>query len=134
MILDLKPDREVADLLLMGTTTSKDSVSNLLRKKFRLSEIAIELLKMSVPYEKRNELGCYIKALKSIPLKVDNVRPIAEAISSRGGVAWDEVDHNFQLHRKPGVYVIGEMLGWDAPTGGFLIHGCLAMGRAAGKL
>ncbi len=59
--------------------------------------------------------------------------PIASAISTAGGVAFDEIDDQFMLRRRPGVFVAGEMLDWDAPTGGYLLQASFATGRAAGK-
>jgi predicted flavoprotein YhiN len=60
------------------------------------------------------------------------VAPLARAISSAGGIALDELDGHYMLRRLPGVFAAGEMLDWEAPTGGYLLTGCLATGRAAG--
>ena len=65
-------------------------------------------------------------------VKVTGIQPIDRAISSAGGIAADEIDENFMLTKLPGVFVCGEMLDWDAPTGGYLLQACLATGRAAG--
>ncbi len=70
-------------------------------------------------------------AIKAVPVKLVRPRPIAEAISSAGGVAHDAIDAAFMLRALPGVFVAGEMLDWEAPTGGYLLTGCLASGRAA---
>jgi predicted flavoprotein YhiN len=59
--------------------------------------------------------------------------PIARAISTAGGIALDEVDENFMLKRLPGVFAAGEMLDWEAPTGGYLLQACFATGAAAGR-
>ena len=69
---------------------------------------------------------------KAIPVVVDGLAPIDRAISSAGGVAAAEVDHTGMLRRRPGTWVAGEMLAWDAPTGGYLIQACLSTGRRAG--
>jgi predicted flavoprotein YhiN len=61
------------------------------------------------------------------------VAPIARAISSAGGVRFDAIDENFMLRAKPGVFIAGEMLDWEAPTGGYLLQACFATGRAAGQ-
>ncbi len=67
------------------------------------------------------------RLLKRFPIKLNRSRPIDEAISTSGGVAWTEVDQNLMLKRYPGVYLAGEMLSWDAPTGGYLIQGCVSL-------
>jgi predicted flavoprotein YhiN len=77
-----------------------------------------------------SELSALIKAL---PLRLAGTGAIGQAISTAGGVAFDEIDERFMLRRKPGVFVAGEMLDWEAPTGGYLLQGCFATGLAAGK-
>ncbi len=71
-------------------------------------------------------------ALKSLPLTLKAPRPIDEAISSAGGVAFEALDENLMSNALPGVFCAGEMLDWEAPTGGYLLTGCFASGRAAG--
>jgi len=70
--------------------------------------------------------------IKSLPLRLTATRPIEEAISSAGGVALDAIDANYMLTARPGVFCAGEMLDWEAPTGGYLLSACFATGRAAG--
>ena len=72
------------------------------------------------------------ETIKSLPLKVTSPRPIAEAISTAGGVAFDALDEGFMLKSKPGTFCTGEMLDWDAPTGGYLLNACMALGRTCG--
>ena len=67
-----------------------------------------------------------------MPIKLIAARPIAEAISSAGGVEFAELDRNLMIIKKPGVFCAGEMLDWEAPTGGYLLTACLSLGRAAG--
>ena len=67
-------------------------------------------------------------ALTALPIPVMGLRPLAEAISSAGGVAWNEVDEHLMLRRRPGTFVAGEMLDWEAPTGGYLLQGCFSTG------
>ena len=67
-----------------------------------------------------------------MPLPLMRTRPIAEAISSAGGVRWSELEESLMVHRLPGVFVAGEMIDWDAPTGGYLMQGCFATGTRAG--
>ena len=70
--------------------------------------------------------------LKALPLTLVAPRPIDEAISTAGGVAWSELDDALMLRALPGVFCAGEMLNWEAPTGGYLLTACIATGRAAG--
>ena len=72
-------------------------------------------------------------SLKALPITLRAPRPIDEAISSAGGVAFDALDDGLMLRRLPGVFCAGEMLDWEAPTGGYLLTACLATGRAAGQ-
>jgi predicted flavoprotein YhiN len=71
--------------------------------------------------------------LKNFMLPLRGPRPIAEAISSAGGVRWGGLDHSLMLSKLPGVFVAGEMIDWEAPTGGYLIQGCFATGTRAGR-
>jgi predicted flavoprotein YhiN len=71
-------------------------------------------------------------AFKALPIKLTATRPIEEAISSAGGVSFSELDQGLMLCKLPGVFIAGEMLDWEAPTGGYLLTACLATGRAAG--
>ena len=70
--------------------------------------------------------------IKAVPLRLTGIAPIARAISTAGGVAFDELDEHFMLRALPGVFVAGEMLDWEAPTGGYLLQACFATGAAAG--
>ena len=73
------------------------------------------------------------QALKALPLQLRATRPIAEAISSAGGVCFDALDSGLMLKQLPGVFCAGEMLDWEAPTGGYLLTACFATGRVAGQ-
>jgi hypothetical protein len=68
-----------------------------------------------------------------LPIKLTGVAPIARAISTAGGIALDELDENFMLNKLPGVFAAGEMLDWEAPTGGYLLQASFATGVAAGQ-
>ena len=72
-------------------------------------------------------------ALTAPPIPVAGLRPLAEAISSAGGIAFDEVGANLMLHRRPSTFVAGEMLDWEAPTGGYLLQGCFSTGAWAAQ-
>jgi predicted flavoprotein YhiN len=71
--------------------------------------------------------------VKGLRLPLTGPRPVAEAISSAGGVDWHELDDDLMLRRLPGVYLAGEMIDWEAPTGGYLLQGCFATGTRAGE-
>jgi hypothetical protein len=72
------------------------------------------------------------RAIKAAPVPLLRPRPLDEAISAAGGVAWENLDETLMLKAMPGVFCAGEMLDWEAPTGGYLLTACLALGRAAG--
>ncbi len=134
----LRPDLEPAALRKrLAAPRGKQSFSNWLRKAVQLSPAAIGLLQeaaisgsvslTSLPVERLAEL------INAVPIRLAAVAPIARAISSAGGVAFDEIDPEFMLRQLPGVFVAGEMLDWEAPTGGYLLQACFATGIAAGK-
>lgn len=75
-----------------------------------------------------------VERVKKFPLPLTSARPIAEAISSAGGVCWDELDGNLMLQKMSGVFVAGEMIDWEAPTGGYLLQGCFSTGTRAGRI
>jgi uncharacterized flavoprotein (TIGR03862 family) len=132
LLVDLKPDVALDALTARLSRTRKgQSLSTFLRKAAGLSPVAIALLREagSAPLD-APDLAARIKRL---PLRLTAAAPIARAISSAGGVKWSELDGNFMLHRLPGVFVAGEMIDWEAPTGGYLLQGCFATGLAAAR-
>lgn len=132
LLLDLAPGR--SETRLVGDLARQDvkaSLSNRLRKGAGLDGVKAALVRMyadPATLSNPHRLGALIKAL---PLPVVKPRPIVEAISSAGGVAWSGINRSFMLDALPGVFVAGEMLDWEAPTGGYLLTACLATGRAA---
>jgi predicted flavoprotein YhiN len=84
---------------------------------------------------KLGAMGAYEMAgsIKAVPLTLTGTAPNDRAISTAGGVAWSELDAHFMLRKRPGVFVAGEMLDWEAPTGGYLLQACFATGAAAGR-
>ena len=129
--LDLRPDLSLADLAarLAGRHGSL-SLSNHLRRNAGLAPIAVALVQEALKAgAQQNDLAGLVKAL---PLHATGYFPIARAISSAGGLAWTEVDENLMLHHLPGVFACGEMLDWEAPTGGYLLQACFSTGHAAG--
>jgi len=71
--------------------------------------------------------------IKNLPVPHAGLRPLDEAISTAGGLSWDAVDETLMLRSRPGTFACGEMLDWEAPTGGYLLTACLATGRRAGR-
>ena len=101
-------------------------------RAWKLSAGAIALLETISPHDCHDrELA--IRRVKNFSLALRSPRPIAEAISSAGGVRWSELDENLMLRKLPGIFVAGEMIDWEAPTGGYLLQGCFATGTRAGK-
>ena len=113
------------------------SLSTFLRKAAHLSPLAIGLLQ-----EAAIASGAVLASLSpaslaglinAVPITLNGIAPIARAISSAGGIAFDELDADFMVKRLPGVFAAGEMLDWEAPTGGYLLQASFATGAAAGK-
>jgi uncharacterized flavoprotein (TIGR03862 family) len=97
----------------------------------KLSNAAVALLETLFP-DDCTDRERLIMRLKNFPLRLRGPRPIAEAISSAGGVRWSELDDALMLRKLPGIFVAGEMIDWEAPTGGYLLQGCFATGTRAG--
>jgi len=131
--LDLAPGRSPERLARdLGRQPPKASLANRLRKGAGLDAVKAGLVREAVPDAGRHNAEALAALIKALPLAVLRPRPIAEAISSAGGVRWDAVDADFMLRGLPGTFLAGEMLDWEAPTGGYLLTACLATGRAAG--
>jgi predicted flavoprotein YhiN len=136
--IDLRPDMpHVALEQRLAKPRGKQSLATFLRKAVQLSPADIGLLQEAAHAAKTPLAGLAPEALaaliKSLPLRLIGVAPIARAISSAGGVVFDAVDDHFMLTARPGVFVAGEMLDWEAPTGGYLLQACFATGAAAGR-
>jgi uncharacterized flavoprotein (TIGR03862 family) len=134
----LRPDIENSDLIArLAAPRGKQSVSNWLRKAAHLSPVGIGLLQeaavasgmslSSLPPARLAEL------INAVPVQLTGTAPIARAISTAGGIAFDELDADFMIRRLPGVFAAGEMLDWEAPTGGYLLQAAFATGAAAGR-
>jgi uncharacterized flavoprotein (TIGR03862 family) len=134
----LRPDTEIGELTAkLSAAKGKQSLSNFLRKAANLSPVAIGLLQeaakasgMSLSSLSPADLARLIQA---VPLRLNGVSPIARAISTAGGIAFDELDSDLMLRRVPSVFAAGEMLDWEAPTGGYLLQASFATGAAAGR-
>ncbi|MGE0677168.1 NAD(P)/FAD-dependent oxidoreductase [Pseudolabrys sp.] len=138
LIIDLRPDMSsdaIAEKL--SAPRDKQSLSNVLRKALKLSPAAAGLLHEAAASAGK-ALSAYDAAalaalIKSVPVRLTAPKPIATAISSAGGVRFDALDDAFMLKELPGVFAAGEMLDWEAPTGGYLLQACFATGAAAGQ-
>jgi uncharacterized flavoprotein (TIGR03862 family) len=136
--IDLRPDITFAELeRRLGAPRGKQSLSTFLRKTVALAPAAIGLLhEAAVASSERLSTmapAALAERIKAVPVRFTGVAPIAKAISTAGGIAFDEIDERFMLHRRPGVFVAGEMLDWEAPTGGYLLQASFATGAAAGR-
>lgn len=134
LMLDLLPDRDQAWLAAaLARPRGSHSLSGHLRRQCGITGVKAGLLREGLPAAILADPGALAAAIKALPLILAAPRPIAEAISSAGGVAFAELDENLMLRRKPGVFCAGEMLDWEVRTGGYLLNACFALGLAAGK-
>src|SRR3954465_4002203 len=134
----LRPDVDHGGLVKrLSASRGKQSFSNFLRKAAQLSPVAVGLLQevtigagQSLSAMSAEQLAELINA---VPIKLIGVASIARAISSAGGISFDELDSDFMIRKLPGVFAAGEMLDWEAPTGGYLLQASFATGAAAGR-
>jgi uncharacterized flavoprotein (TIGR03862 family) len=136
--IDLLPDVSLSKLAeRLSGPRGKQSLSNFLRKATHLSPAALSLIREGALAQGRSLPALNAQGLagliKSVPVRLTGVQPIATAISTAGGVSFAELDDRFMLRRLPGTFVAGEMLDWDAPTGGYLLQASFATGVAAGR-
>jgi uncharacterized flavoprotein (TIGR03862 family) len=134
LVMDLMPDSSLEKLNgLLAKPRGKNSMSNFLRKQLNLPPVKFALLRELTSADVWQDHFLLAQAIKHLPLQLNACRPIDEAISSAGGVLFDELDNHLMLKKFPGVFCAGEMLDWEAPTGGYLLTACFATGRAAGE-
>jgi uncharacterized flavoprotein (TIGR03862 family) len=128
--IDFKPALSAAELAEKLAPSQRVSLLEAARR-WRLSEATLAILRtVAPPLGSPMELAELVKCCR---VRLTAPRPIAEAISSAGGVRWEELDDSLMLRKLPGVFVAGEMIDWEAPTGGYLIQGCFATGTRAGR-
>jgi uncharacterized flavoprotein (TIGR03862 family) len=134
----LRPGLEMGELAArLSAPRGKQSLSNWLRKAAHLSPVAIGLLQEAVigsgaSLSSQSPAGL-AGLFNAVPIKLEGTAPIARAISTAGGISFDELDADFMIRRLPGVFAAGEMLDWEAPTGGYLLQASFATGAAAGR-
>lgn len=131
---DLRPDMTADDLAgRLGRARGGQSLSNQLRKALKLSPVEINLLREAHGKDLPAAPAALAAAIKAAPIRLTGVQGLARAISSAGGVLRDAVDERLMLKARPGVFVAGEMLDWEAPTGGYLLQATFATAAAAAQ-
>ena len=131
---DLDPDRSLETLQqAIAKRRPKDSLANVLRKQCGLSGAKLALLKTLTSKAQMVDIDAIPALIKALPQTFHRSRSLDEAISTAGGVCFSELDEHFMLKQLPGTYCVGEMLDWEAPTGGYLLTACFASGRWAGN-
>ncbi len=134
LLVDLRPDLELESLARrLAAPRRSQSASTFLRKAAGLSPVGIALLREGSGGTLPGEPAALAALVKAVPLTLTGVKPVERAISTAGGVSFEAVDENLMLRHLPGVFVAGEMLDWEAPTGGYLLQAAFATGVAAGR-
>ena len=133
ILIDLLPGKPVDKIAAaLAKPRGSRSMSKHLHSQLGIDGVKAALLRELAPAECFNDPAQLARAIKALPLQLIKARPLDGAISSAGGVRFEAVDENLMLKALPGVFCAGEMLDWEAPTGGYLLTGCFASGRAAG--
>ena len=130
--IDLQPDLTGAAIADRLARRPKDSISTSLAR-LGLAPSSVALIRESTANRVPRDAHRLAALVKALPVVVDGIAPIDRAISSAGGIALDEIDEHGMLRRVPGTFVAGEMLDWDAPTGGYLLQASLSTGAAAAR-
>jgi uncharacterized flavoprotein (TIGR03862 family) len=133
LTVDLLPDQSVAELVKrIAGRNRKKTVTAFLTKGLGLSPAKVALVNEVRLLQGVDDAAVWAARLKSVPLPCSDPLPLDQAISTAGGLRFDAVTEDLMLKSRPGVFVAGEMLDWEAITGGYLLTGCLATGRKAG--
>lgn len=128
--IDLKPAFSSAQLLAKIRHAKGAHLLEQAAQAWRLSPVAEALLQLRSPFASAEELAALAK---NVPLNLRGPRPLDEAISTAGGVCWDELDDHLMLKKFPGIFCAGEMIDWEAPTGGYLLQGCFSTATCAAQ-
>ena len=132
--IDLRPALDVADITTrIARVRARESLSNTLRKALRLAPEATALLREGADGPPPRDPAALARLVKAVPVMLRAPAALDRAISVAGGIAWSALDERLMLRALPGVFAAGEMLDWEAPTGGYLLQGCMATGRLAGE-
>jgi uncharacterized flavoprotein (TIGR03862 family) len=133
VLIDLLPGKSVSDVQkALSKPRGSRSMSKHLHSQLGLDGAKAALLRELTAREPFADPASLALAIKALPLTLIKPRPIDEAISTAGGVTFEALDERLMLKQLPGVFCAGEMLDWEAPTGGYLLTACFASGRAAG--
>jgi uncharacterized flavoprotein (TIGR03862 family) len=125
--LDLKPTF-TEEQVLTKICDSTLKITDILRRKLNLSKVQIDLLKSCLTKEEFLSKLQLTEKIKYLPIQIESAAPLDEAISTTGGISMDVISSNFELKEFSGTFCIGEMLDWNAPTGGYLLQACFSMG------
>ncbi|HZF98022.1 MAG TPA: NAD(P)/FAD-dependent oxidoreductase, partial [Pseudoxanthomonas sp.] len=132
--LDLAPGRELSRLRRdLARPRGRRSVGDHLRRHAGIGGVKAALLYEVLEKSQLDDPAVLARTVHRLPLRLLRPRPMAEAISSAGGVALEALDEALMLKAMPGVFCAGEMLDWEAPTGGYLLTACFASGHRAGE-
>ena len=130
--IDFIPEKNYDEIFsLVSKEKGKNTLTNHLRKNLNLSGVRASLLREFTSPEKLKSAVALTKSIKALEIPIYQSQSIDRAISSAGGICFDAVDSNLMIKKMPGFFVTGEMLDWDAPTGGYLLTACFALGRGA---
>jgi hypothetical protein len=133
LLLDLTPDRDMPRLTHdLSRPRGKRTLATHLQRQAHIEGVKAGLLREVVSKEDFADPVHLASAIKSLPLRLVASRPLEEAISTAGGVPFEALDERLMIRTLPGLFCAGEMLDWEAPTGGYLLTACFASGRAAG--
>ena len=134
VLLDLLPDRNLTQIAsALARPRGSQSMAKHLHRQLKLDGVKAALLRELTDATTFQAPQALAAAIKALPIRLVRPRPLDEAISSAGGVPFEELDEGLMLRRLPGVFCAGEMLDWEAPTGGYLLTACFASGRAAAE-
>ncbi len=132
--IDLLPDRNPAQIeFLLEQHRHGMSLGNVLRKKLKLTAADVALIHECIDKKTLKKPAAFSKSIKALPVILQSTRPITEAISSAGGIGFENLTDKLMLNMIPGVFCAGEMLDWEAPTGGYLLTACFATGKCCGE-
>jgi uncharacterized flavoprotein (TIGR03862 family) len=126
LYIDLKPN--LSETEIHGELNGNDKISQILKRKLKLSTTAINLVK-TLDKETYTNIEILSRLVKKFPIKILSYRPIDEVISTSGGIAFSELNHRLELNKFPNVFCAGEMVDWEAPTGGYLLQACFSTGN-----
>ena len=132
--LDLAPGRQISDLVRsLERVRGKQSLANHLRQRAGIQGVKASLLREVLSTEEMNNPDVLASTIKCLPIRLVAAGPLDEAISTAGGVRFEALADQLMVRTHPGVFCAGEMLDWEAPTGGYLLTACMASGRLAGR-